>query len=170
MSRGQLAAAAALTLGAAAWPSDAQAYLNPQVEAEITLADEQFAAGNDFGAHQHLTNAKQLADQHRDWEGMLILAAYYSQPPDKPSVWELEDAYSLALQYAYDLAYRDQHGPNAGANCLEGRLGLEYGILLYDVLFDGIFPTDTAPGSELRYQRDHAQTNLDKMNQTPCPP
>jgi hypothetical protein len=85
-------------------------------------------------------------------------------------IWELEDVYSLGLQYAYDLAYKDPQGPQAGANCREGRQGLEAGILLHDALFAPVLSPDVSPGLELRYQRDHAQTNLDKMNETPCPP
>lgn len=139
--------------------------VEPEVDAKINEAIAAFEAGDTWTGERALSDAKKLAIQKLDWDGLLALSFEYSLIGDDS---EAKDTYSLATQFAYDLANYDPNRAGSGADCEGGIMGLESAIMFYDVFY-----ADLPEGplkDDLRYMRDHAQTNVDKLYDEGCPP
>lgn len=155
--------ARAILVGAAlAVPVSAYA-LDPGVEAKILEAEEFLFGANPQDATWLLLEAKNIAIQQMDVDGLLWLAEDYLVLGDETSV---KEAYSLATQYAFDLSNYDPIRSGSGTDCLGGILGLEMAILQYDFSFAGL--PEGPLKTELTYMRDHAQTNLDALYADGC--
>jgi hypothetical protein len=152
-----------LLVGAALGAPLAAHALDPGVEAKILEAENLLFGPTPQDANPVLTEAKNLAIQKLDVDGLLWLAQDYLLLGDETSV---KETYSLATQYAFDLANYDPVRGGSGTDCVGGIFGLEMAILEYDVSFAGL--PEGALKTELTYMRDHAQTNLDALYADGC--
>ncbi|MDP2308154.1 MAG: hypothetical protein Q8P18_19195 [Pseudomonadota bacterium] len=161
LSKGLLAKGLLLAVALVA-PLSASA-LDPAVEAKIMEAENLLFSANPADATYALTAAKDLAIQKLDVDGLLWLAEDYLILGDDRMV---KETYSLATQYAFDLANYDPNHGGSGTDCLGGIMGLEMALLQYDFSFAGL--PDGPLKTELTYMRDHAQTNLDALYANGC--